>query len=181
MADVTGSPDSPDDRQAYVSWSARKGSPMSRRTGGLWGKADGAAWLESGAWGAGMDEIQSLGHALGLEAGGTGTVGFGRGQIGAGGQSWGQSSCPNCLQNCRLAWIRLYCSKSFKVWDRHAGVSQFTSHMSLREWDRFRISMEEIAMAAPVPMSFLLFYAVWPVRVTVKDKGMLQVHGSMGI
>ena len=55
----------------------------------------------------------------------------------------------NCLPNSKLAWIRLYCSKSFKVLERHSDVLQFTSHTSLREWDRLRISNEVIAIGTP--------------------------------
>ena len=63
----------------------------------------------------------------------------------AGGQTVGMQGGPNCLPNSRLAWIRLYCISSFKVWERHSGVLQFTSQISLREWERFKISRDVMA------------------------------------
>ena len=56
----------------------------------------------------------------------------------------------NCFPNSRFACIRLYWSRTLSVWERHSGVLQFTSHISLREWDRLRISNEVTAILSPI-------------------------------
>ncbi len=97
----------------------------------------GAAGLEAAAWDAAGPERADEGVGEGAD---------GVDKAWAGGQTVGMQGGPNCLPNSRLAWIRLYCISSFKVWERHSGVLQFTSQISLREWERFKISRDVMAM-----------------------------------
>ena len=66
------------------------------------------------------------------------------------------------LEYSRFAWIRLYSSKRRSVQERHSGDLACTSHTSLKEWDRFRISREETAMQITWNAPFLYSMARVP-------------------